>query len=334
MKTAHFTALRQIEISQGDPPALARRDDVLLRIDRVGVCGSDVHYHTNGRIGDQLVEYPATVGHECAGTVLEVGSAVTRVRPGDRVAVDPAISCGGCDQCLAGRANTCRALRFMGCPGEAPGVVAEQYVLPSANCYPIPDSMTLDQAALVEPLSIGLYAVRLGRMQPGARIGILGCGPIGLSVLLCAKMTDGCVAYATDLLDYRTDVARQCGADRTANPRDADVVAAILREQPQGLDLVFECSGDPECLGQAVELLAPGGTVLMVGIPPTDRVDFDTHVVRRYELTLQGVRRQQDCVGPAIEAVAAGRIDTAPLLTHHFPLERIREAFELVAGVP
>jgi L-iditol 2-dehydrogenase len=332
MKIAHFTALRHLEISETAEPKRTRPDEVLLRIDRVGVCGSDVHYYTEGRIGQQIVQYPATVGHECSGTVVEVGPAVRRVAPGDRVAVDPALSCGRCDQCLSARPNTCRNLQFMGNPGQAPGVVCEYRLVPAANCYPIPRSMTLDQAALVEPLSIGMHAVRLAAVRPASRIAILGCGPIGLSVLLCAKMTADCTVCATDLIDHRLGVARGCGADWTGNPKDANVVAAIQEREPLGLDLVFECSGDPACLDQAMELLGPGGKVLLVGIPPQVRVDFDAHVMRYNELGFQAVRRQCECVAPVIEAIGDGRIDTSTLVTHRFPLAQIRDAFELVAG--
>jgi L-iditol 2-dehydrogenase len=332
MKVAYFTGLRQLEIRDAPQPRLERPDDVLLRIDRVGVCGSDVHYYLHGRIGDQVLQYPATLGHECAGTVVEVGPAVDRVRPGDRVAVDPAIACGQCDQCRAGRPNTCRRLQFLGCPGEAPGAVAECSVLPAENCFPIPQGMTLDQAVLAEPLSVGLYAVRLSHIQADARVAVLGAGPIGLSVLLCAKAGGPCTVYATDLIDERLEVARRCGADWTGNPHRDDVLAAITAQQPQGLDLVFECSGDPACIDQAQRLLKPGGTLLLVGIPPADQVGFDPHVMRRKELRFQYVRRQIDCVAPVIGMIGRGEIDTRPLLTHRFPLAEIRAAFELVAG--
>lgn len=332
MKVAHFTGLRELEICDLPEPKLHRSDAVLLRIDRVGVCGSDVHYYMRGRIGDQVVEYPATVGHECAGTVIEAGSAVEGLDPGTRVAVDPAMVCGECDQCRAGRINTCRHLKFMGCPGEALGAVAEFRVVPAANCLPIPDAMTLDQAALVEPLSIGLHAVRLGAVRPSARIAVLGAGPIGLSVLLCAKAAAACTVYVTDLLDQRLEVARRCGADWTGNPHSSDVAAAIAAEEPWGLDLVFECSGDPEVIDPAQRLLTPGGTLMLVGIPPTPQVSFDCHLMRRAELTFTNVRRQKGCVAPVIGLIGEGRIDTAPLLTHRYPLEQIRDAFELVAG--
>jgi L-iditol 2-dehydrogenase len=332
MKVAYLTGLRQLELREEAEPKVERPTDVLLRMDRVGVCGSDVHYYTNGRIGTQTVEYPATVGHECAGTVIEVGSAVKGLEPGDRVAVDPALVCGTCDQCLAGRRNTCRNIRFMGSPGQALGAVAEYRVMPAENCLAIPEAVSLDQAALVEPLTIGMYAVRLAYISGRARIAVLGAGPIGLSVLLVARLVGLRTAYVTDLLDERLAVAAKCGADWTGNPRQGDVVAAIGEHEPLGLDRVFECSGDPECIGQGIKLLTPGGTLMLVGIPPTPEVSFDVHTTRTQELTFRNVRRQKDCIAPVIRLIAEGRIDTTPLLTHHFPLEAIREAFELVAG--
>jgi L-iditol 2-dehydrogenase len=331
MKVAHFTGLRQLEIVDLPEPKLRETDAVLLRVDRVGVCGSDVHYYTRGRIGTQVLEYPATVGHECSGTVLEVGSEVERLKPGDRVAVDPAIVCGQCDQCRAGRLNTCRNLLFMGCPGQALGALAEYRVMPAVNCLPLPESISLDQAALLEPLSIGLHAVRLGDVYPAARIAILGSGPIGLSVLACAKVAAPCMVYMVDLLDERLEVARQCGADWTGNPRSGDVVGQIAELDPWGLDLVFECSGDPACIDQAVQLLTPGGTLVQVGIPSEGHVPFDIQTMRVKELTVKNVRRQKGCLAPLIRLVADGQIDTRPLLTHRFPLAETREAFELVA---
>jgi L-iditol 2-dehydrogenase len=331
MKVAHFVALKKLEIVDQPAPTVDRPDDVLLRIDRVGVCGSDVHYYLDGRIGNQVLRYPATVGHECSGTVIETGAAVSRVRPGDRVAVDPAFACGTCDQCRAGRPHTCRRLQFMGSPGEALGAVAEYCVVPAENCFAVSDSLTLDDACLVEPLSIGRYAVQVGEIAPSARVAVLGAGPIGLSVLLCAKAAGPCTTYVTDLLEPRLAAARQCGADWTGNARTTDTTAAILQQQPQGLDRVFECSGDPAAIDQAQELLAPGGMLLLVGIPPIDQVSVNIHRMRRKELTFRNVRRQNGCVGSVIEWLAAGRLNAQPLLTHRFPLEKISEAFQLVA---
>lgn len=332
MRVAYFTGVRQLEIREEPEPKLTQPGDVRVRIDRVGVCGSDVHYYAEGRIGNQIVQFPATLGHECSGTVVEVGEAVQRLKPGARVAVEPAFSCGQCDQCRAGRENTCRKIQFMGCPGQALGAVADYHILPAENCLPIPDCMTLDQAALIEPLAIGVYAAKMADVFPAARIAVFGSGPIGLSVALCAKVGTPCTIYATDLLDERLAVARQCGADWTGNPRRQDVVAEIARLEPQGLDMAFECSGDPACIAQAINLLAPGGVLFLIGIPPTVEVSFDAHRMRTKELTFRAVRRQKGCTAAAIRLVGDGFIDTSPLVTHRFPLEKIRDAFELVAG--
>ncbi len=332
MRVAYFTGLRQLEIRDEAEPKLTQPGSVRVRIDRVGVCGSDVHYYTEGRIGNQRVQYPATLGHECAGTVVEVGAAVQRLKPGTRVAIDPALVCGECDQCRAGRNNTCRNIQFLGNPGQAPGAVADYHVLPAENCLPIPDAMTLDQAVLIEPLSIGLYAVKMGDVYPAARVAILGSGPIGLSVLMCAKLAAPCTIYVTDLLDERLAAARTCGADWTGNPRRQDVAAEISKLEPCGLDMVFECSGDPACIEQAMRLLTPGGTLFLIGIPPTVEVSFDAHRMRTQELSFRAVRRQKGCVAAAVRLVGDGFLETAPLLTHRFPLEQIRDAFELVAG--
>ena len=338
MKAAYFTAIRKIEVRDEPAPALSRHDQVLLRIDRVGICGSDVHYFTDGRIGDDCVPLPASLGHECAGTVVEVGREVEGLSPGDRVAVDPAIACGACDQCRQGRANTCRNMNFMGCPGQGPGAAREYYVLPAKNCILAPDAMSLDQAALVEPLAVGLYSVRMAALRPGAKIGILGGGPIGLGVLLAAKAGGACTAFATDLLEPRLAVARSCGADWTKKAIKDDAPAAdelenaIRDRAPEGLDVVFECSGDPNSIDQAQRLLVPGGTLIMIGIQPTVHVKFDAHLMRRMELTFKNVRRQDACMKPVVDLMSAGKINADAMLTHHFPLERIQDAFELVAA--
>ena len=332
MRVAYFTALRTIEIRQMPEPAIDDPESVLLRVDRVGVCGSDVHYYTEGRIGDQILDFPATLGHECAATVVEVGPGVERLQPGDRVAVDPAIVCGHCDQCRAGRPNTCRELQFLGNPGQAPGAVADQLVLPADNCLRIPDSMTMDQAVLAEPLSISLYAVKLGQIPPGAKIGVLGAGPIGLGVLLCAKAIASVTAYVTEPIVERREAAAQCGADWTGNPHQDDPVAVVAGQQPRGLDLVFECSGDPASIDQAQQMLSPGGKVVLVGIPDAIHVQFDIHTMRRKELSFINVRRQRGCTGVVLRMMEEGLLNADRLLTHHFPLAQIQEAFDLVAA--
>jgi L-iditol 2-dehydrogenase len=332
MKAAFLTGIRQLQILDTPEPELTKPQDVLLRIDTVGVCGSDVHYYTMGRIGNQVVKFPERVGHECAGTVVEVGGEATGLRVGQRVAVDPLIACGQCDQCQAGRRHTCRRQRFLGNPGEAPGALAEVLMIPAESCYPVPDNVTQVQAALVEPLSVSLYAQRLSSMRPGAKIAVLGSGPIGLCVLLACRAAGTGATYVTDLVEERLEVARRCGATWTGNPQKTDVVAAIAQLQPLGLDCVFECAGEQQTLDQALEILRPGGQLLIVGIPELDRVSLSIHAMRRKEVQVLNVRRQNHCTAPAIEMIATGRVNVNTLVTHHFPIAQAKEAFDLVDG--
>ena len=331
MKAAFLTGIRQMEIRETSPPEISDSHSVLLRVGVVGVCGSDVHYYTTGRIGSLVVHYPEWTGHECAGSVVAVGNQVKNLTVGQRVAVDPLIPCGHCDQCLSGREHTCRNQNFLACPGQGPGALAEYLVMPERSCYAIPEGMTLVQAAVVEPLSIGLYAQRLAQMQPGAKIAILGSGPIGLCALLASRAACDCKAYVTDLIDERLEMARRCGANWGGNPKQLDVVRAIRQLESLGVDFVFDCAGQQETLDQAIELLKPGGTVFMIGIPEVDRVSFSIHTMRRKEIQLQNVRRQNQCMAPAIELVAKGAINLDQIVTHQFPFAETKKAFDLVA---
>lgn len=330
MKSVVLTGIRQAEVIDKDEPSIQSPSDVLLRVGAIGVCGSDVHYYVSGRIGTQVVEYPYTVGHEFGATVVDVGEAVTRVKPGDRIAVDPAMSCGRCDQCLGGRSHTCREILFLGCPGQVEGCMSEFIVMPDICCYPIPDNMTLAQAALCEPLAIGCYAVDLSIPMEGARIAVLGCGPIGLSVLLPAVAAGAEAVYVTDRIGRRVDVARGAGATWAGNPDHEDVVGKIASLEPMLLDVVFECCGQQDALDQAVELLKPGGKLMLVGIPAEDRVSFVMERLRRHELTIQNVRRQNGCVQAAIDSISGGEIGVDFMITHRFPLEEAAAALDLV----
>ncbi|MBV9850071.1 MAG: alcohol dehydrogenase catalytic domain-containing protein [Armatimonadetes bacterium] len=332
MHAMKLTGLRRMVMQDVPMAAIARDTDVLIRVARVGICGSDVHYFDEGGIGTQRVEYPWAVGHEGAGVVEAIGAAVTRVKPGDRIAFDPALPCGECDQCRAGRPHTCRAQKFLGCPDQIEGCLAEYLVMPERNCYPIPNTMTWDEAAIVEPLSIGIYALSLAGAMDGAKIGILGAGPIGLSVLLPARAQGASRVYITDKINARLQVASRAGADWTGNPDSDDVVGEITRREPELLDYVFECSGSQDAMDQGIELLKPGGKLLLIGIPAgTNRVSFDINLLRRKELIIQNVRRQNNTVQRAIDMIADKEIDVNVMVTHHLPFARTQEGFDMVA---
>jgi L-iditol 2-dehydrogenase len=325
-----LTSIRKTEVREAPEPQIENKTDVLLRVRAVGVCGSDIQYFSTGRIGKDVIQYPFIAGHECVAEVEEVGGEVKRFKPGDQVAIDPALTCGKCDQCLRGRPNTCRNLRFMGCPGQREGCLVEFIVMPESNCFPLEKNMKIERTILAEPLSIGIYSIRsLGTFQ-AATAGILGSGPIGLSVALAARDIGIPALYMTDKIDARLEAARKAGAIWTGNPDRSDVVKEIEALEPGGLDAVFECCGDQDALDQAVELLRPGGKLLIVGIPKTDRISFDAHKLRRKEISIQNVRRQKGCIPAAIDLIKKLNAELDFMVTHIFDLEETQKAFHLV----
>jgi len=332
MKAAFLTGVRTIEVREIPAPRIVRDDDVLVRSKVVGVCGSDLHYYLSDRVGGDRVSYPFIPGHECAGIVEEVGRAVKRVKPGDAVVIEPAVSCGTCDQCRTGRPHTCRKLLFLGHYGELTGGMAEYVLAPERNCVPLPAKMSLVRGALAEPLSIALYAAGLPGSVRGKTAAILGAGPIGLCVIMALKAEGAGAVYATEIIEARERIAVTAGADWTGSPGREDIVAEILARESLGLDIVFECCGEQSALDQGTALLKPGGTLVVVGIPLEPRVSFDSSRVRRREIRVQNVRRQNKCLEKAVGMIHAGRVKVDGLATHSFELDRAREAYETAAA--
>jgi L-iditol 2-dehydrogenase len=223
-------------------------------------------------------------------------------------------------------------VRFLGVPGQGGGCLCEYIIMPQECCFATDGKITLEQAVLCEPLSIGIHSVKQAQMPPRASIAILGVGPIGLSVLLAAKAEKAETIYVTDKIDGRLKAARSIGATWTGNPDQSDVTAEILAAQPLGLDAVFECCGQQEALDQAFNILKPGGHLVMIGTPREDRVSFDVDEFRRKELSIIYIRRQNHCVQPALDLITSGQANVDFMITHHFPPEQTKEAFDLVAG--
>jgi L-iditol 2-dehydrogenase len=332
MRALLLTGIRQMQMQDVQKPILQKDKDVLLRIEKVGICGSDVHYYETGRIGSQVVEYPFIVGHECSATVEAIGSKVERVKIGQQVVVEPAVSCHECDQCRQGRENTCFNLRFLGTPGQGNGCLCEYIVMPQENCFPIDSTLTLEQGVLCEPFTIAVYSVKQSQVFRNAKVAILGSGPIGLSCMAAAKAEGIEYIYMTDKLDYRVQIAQKNGAVWAGNPQREDVVKAILKREPMGMDIVYECAGQQETLDEAVELLKPGGRLMLIGIPRIERVSFLIDKIRRKEITIINVRRQNKCTQTAIGLIASGRAKVDFMITHRFELEHAQEAFDMVAG--
>jgi L-iditol 2-dehydrogenase len=332
MKAMMLTGIRQMEMRDIPEPLLVNANDVKIRMSVVGVCGSDIHYYTQGQIGSQVVEYPFAVGHEGAGVVVETGPDVKRVKPGDAIAIEPAMPCWKCDQCLSGRHHTCRNLKFLGCPGQAEGCLMEYIVMPEESCFPLKGSLKTDHGSISEPLAIGVYSVKKSSEIKGKKTGILGFGPIGMSVMLAAKAAGAESFYISDKIDPRLAIATKEGALLTVNPERENVTEHILRKEQGGMDVVFECCGQQEAMDQAIDLLKPGGKLIVVGIPEFDNWTVNVEKTRRKEISLQFIRRQVDCVEPALSMMGNRTIRIDNMITHRFPFSKTKDAFDLVAG--
>jgi len=333
MRKVVLTGIRTMEMTESTSPKITGKNDVLIRIKSVGVCGSDIHYYSEGKIGTQVVTYPFPVGHECSGIVEDTGEEVTRVKKGDLVVIDPSVHCGTCDQCLSGRPHTCRNNRFLGCPGQLEGCLCDYIVMPEFTCFPVTGKMTPEEAALIEPLTIGVYSVNLAHItDPDTSVGIFGAGPIGLSILFKLLAEKNVNTGVIEPLEYRREKALEAGARYVVNPVSEDVAGRLSREVPLLLDVVFEASGEQDAVNNAVKILKPGGKLVLVGIPPSARYTFDMDLMRRKELTVINVRRQNHCVEEAIDLVISGRVDVKKMVTHHFTLEETPVAFDMVEG--
>ncbi len=332
MKSVLLTGIKQFETQQTPIPEISRDSDVLIRIKMVGVCGSDIHYYTSGRIGNQFVEFPFIIGHEAAGIVERTGKNVTRVKPGQKIAIDPAVSCGNCDQCRAGRENTCRELLFLGCPKQLDGALCEYIVLHENCCFPINDNTSFEQATLSEPLAIAVYSVEQSRLQDKSNVAILGAGTIGMSIFHVLRSKNVGDVYITDKIQDRLDFAQQLNPRWCGNPDRTDVVEEISNIEPLLMDVVFECSGDTEAFVHAIKLLKPGGKLAIVGIPDVDNITFPIHELRRKEITIINIRRQTNSTQRAIDLLESRHIDMDAMVTHHFSLDETSDAFELVSN--
>ncbi|MGM0485669.1 MAG: NAD(P)-dependent alcohol dehydrogenase [Planctomycetota bacterium] len=328
MKAAVLTAPRTIEIQERPVPEPGP-GEARIRIAAVGVCGSDVHYYEEGRIGRQIVQYPTLLGHEAAGVVDAVGPGVD-LEPGTRVAIEPAASCGRCECCQAGQYHICPHVKFLGTP-PIDGIFEQYHLMPAHCCIPIPDTLSLVEAALTEPLGVGLHAVALARPALGETAAVFGSGPIGLCTLLALRLTGVKRVFATDLVPDRLSLAETLGADAVLNAGQGDVVEWIREETGgRGVDVTFEAAGEQETVTHACRAAAVGGRALLIGIPSEDERWVPMHECRRKELLMRHVRRSNGEAARCLPLVTSGRLDLKPLATHFFPLEKVTEAFDLV----
>ncbi len=327
MRAAVLVRPRRIEVRRVPSPPPPGRGEALVRVTAVGICRSDLHYWLHGRIGSQVIRrWPQVLGHEPAGEVVRTGPGVRGLKPGDRVAIEPAVPCGRCRECRTGRHNICAQVKFLGLPGR-PGALAEYLVMPAANLVKVPARVTPAETAALEPLAIGLHAVRLVGKPPRSA-AIIGAGPVGLC-LLAALRSGGTRVTVADFVPARLRVARRMGAAATIriSPRRPMVAQATSLGDPA---LVFEAGGTPSAVDLALRAVRPGGKVALVGIMDGSLTPVNLHVARRKEMTILNVRRSNGELAAAARLVASGRINLQPMLTHRGGLAATARFFSLV----
>ena len=325
MKSAVLRGLRSIEVIDAATP-VPGPGQVLVQIRAVGICGSDVHYFVNGRIGGAVVSYPYVLGHEAAGIVAALGSGVTTLSVGTRVVVDPALPCGACATCRSGRLNCCQEVRFLGSPPVG-GVFEEYHVFQPGQCVPIPEAMSFETAAMLEPMGVAMHAVNLAGLKLGARAAVMGGGTIGMLTAAAARRAGASLVAMTEPVEARRGVAAKFGVD-LALPPGLDGTARIT-EATDGVDAAFEAAGSLDAVDDAIRAVKPGGTVVIIGIPEEDRLQIPVHEARGKELCLILVHRSNDTLLPSIRLISGGRMDPGLVVTHRFPLVRLQEAMNL-----
>ncbi len=310
MRVAVLRGARDVALEERPVP-VPGPGEVLVDVAAVGVCGSDVHYYEHGRIGRFVVEQPLVLGHEPSGTISAVGAGVDPARVGQRVSVEPGVPDLTCAQCLAGRYNLCPDVRFLATP-PVDGAFAEQVVVHGAFAHPVPDAIGDDAAALLEPLSVGLWACRKGGVGPGSRVLVTGAGPIGLVAVQAARASGAAEVMVSDVNPARLRLAASLGATVAVDPAGTDLADL----EP---DVLLECSGVPSVIGDGIRALDRAGRAVLVGMGG-DEVPLPLSVVQERELLVTGTFRYANTWPTAIALVAAGRIDLDVLVTGHYGL--------------
>jgi len=306
--------------------------EVLIKVDIVGICGSDVHYYQHGKIGSFIVEGDFILGHECAGEVVEVGKSVKNLVVGDRVALEPGKTCGVCEFCKSGKYNLCPDVEFFATPPYH-GVFTNYVAHPEDMCFKLPDNVSNVEGALVEPLAVGLHASDQGRVKLGDTVVIFGTGCIGLMTLLSCKAKGASKVIVVDILENRLKVAEKIGATHVINARNNDVIQKIDElTNGRGADVVIETAGAEITLKQTVEAVRRGGTIVLVGMTPKDEVEFDFMKLMGKEAEIKTVFRYRNLYPIAIKAIASGSINVKDIVSHEFEFDKTKEAFDFVVG--
>jgi L-iditol 2-dehydrogenase len=304
-------------------------DEALVRIKSVGVCGSDVHYYRHGRIGPFIVKEPLILGHECAGEVVEVGREVIHLKVGEKVVIEPGVPCRRCWYCRNGRYNKCPHIKFMATP-PYDGALVEYVAWPADYLFKIPDSMSFQEGALVEPFAVGLSAARRSGLYPSASVAILGAGPIGLATLEAVKALGASQIIVVDVIASRLALAQQMGASHVVNAKEENLSEKLKQlTDGEGTHFVFETAGTATTFRQTVEVVREGGFVVLVGLPPDLEISMPVVDAIIKEINFITVFRYCNIFEEAVKLMSHGRVNIKPLITHEFPFDQAIDAFNL-----
>ena len=331
---------RKDDLSLRDVPEIDRAEqdlgphDVRIKLHTVGICGSDVHYYTHGKIGPFEVKAPMILGHEASGTVIETGAEVTTLNPGDRVCMEPGIPDPNSKATRMGMYNIDPAVRFWATP-PVHGILRPTCVHPEAFTFKLPDSVSFAEAAMVEPLAVGVHAATKARVRPGDIAVVLGAGPIGLVTALSA-LAAGCArVYVTDIAEKKLEIAGSLSRAITPVNVTRENLAEVVKRDTDGwgADVVFEATGSPRAAAQIFEPLAPGGCVVMIGGQP-DPISYDAGAAMVREARVENIFRYAHVFPRCVAMLASGAIDVKPLITRTFEFDDSVHAFEVAASAP
>ncbi|MCI7448685.1 MAG: NAD(P)-dependent alcohol dehydrogenase [Blautia sp.] len=328
-KGAFMRGIDKMIIKEIPVPEIGKKE-VLVSLEYVGICGSDVHYFHNGCCGSYKVDLSEDymLGHECAGTIVKVGEEVERLKVGDRVALEPGITCGECEQCKSGHYNLCPDVVFLATP-PVQGCNEEYIAFPENMCFKLPDNVSTKEGALIEPLSVGFYASEQGGVKTGDTVVILGSGCIGLVTLLACKAHGAGKIIVADLVEARLQKAIELGAAEVINSGKEDALKKIEElTNGRGADVVFETAGSPVTIAQTPFIVRRGGTITLVGISAKEEITYNFAQIMDKEATIKSVFRYRNIYPKAIAAVSSGAINVKGIVTHEFDLEHIQDAYD------
>ena len=326
MKAAVYYPGMGIQIDERPIP-VPGSDQLLVNVRAAGICGSDIHYYRDGHIGDWWIKQPHVLGHEFAGTIASIGAEVSGFALGDPVVIEPIIPCELCFACRTGFYNLCSNLRFTGSP-HTDGAFQEYVITRPRFTHHLPDGIDFELASLVEPTSVAVHAVRRSRMQVGDSVVVVGAGPIGLLILAVALASGATLTCVIDLDPARLLKAQELGATMTMNVAEDNTIAMQRLSGGAEADIVFEAVGSARTLDAALRLVRPGGRLVVVGVSPEAKVEFDMMSAQSKEVDVIPVYLGRNAFPAALNLLASGRINARSLVTHRFPLEEMKVALE------